>query len=128
MDYEKRHATYTEYLKMKVFERDWHGVSDAANDLRELEAQKPVSYATPQTTNEKIDVKVTLPPEFEASRTLWQREPAFLAIDALTYAARAARQAGWDLAPILATRRNRAQAVVAGAGDQAGSGIPPNRF
>ncbi len=29
------------YLRMKVEERDWHGVSDAANDLRELEAAHP---------------------------------------------------------------------------------------
>lgn len=28
-----------EYLLVKVFECDWHGVSDAANDLRVLEAQ-----------------------------------------------------------------------------------------
>lgn len=26
------------YLSMKVDERDWHGVADAAMDLRELEA------------------------------------------------------------------------------------------
>jgi hypothetical protein len=29
------------YLRMKVETEDWHGVSDAANDLRELEAQFP---------------------------------------------------------------------------------------
>jgi len=28
-----------QYLKYKVEEEDWHGVSDAANDLRELEIQ-----------------------------------------------------------------------------------------
>ncbi len=27
-----------EYLKMKVEQADWHGVSDAANDIRVLEA------------------------------------------------------------------------------------------
>lgn len=30
-----------EYLLMKASIFDWHGVSDAANDLRELEAQYP---------------------------------------------------------------------------------------
>lgn len=30
---------YIDYLLMKVRERDWHGVSDAANDLRVLEAK-----------------------------------------------------------------------------------------
>lgn len=35
----ERHAVYVAYLKMKVEEEDWHGVSDAANDLRELEAE-----------------------------------------------------------------------------------------
>lgn len=28
-----------EYLKVKTQAEDWHGVSDAANDLRELEAR-----------------------------------------------------------------------------------------
>jgi hypothetical protein len=40
MTYEERHAKLVEYLKMKVEEADWHGVSDAANDLRVLEAGK----------------------------------------------------------------------------------------
>lgn len=30
-----------DYLEVKVRERDWHGVSDAANDLRVLEAEHP---------------------------------------------------------------------------------------
>lgn len=34
-----RRVVLIEYLKMKVDERDWHGVSDAANDLRELEVE-----------------------------------------------------------------------------------------
>lgn len=29
-----------DYLKMKVDQSDWHAVSDAANDLRVLEAQR----------------------------------------------------------------------------------------
>lgn len=36
-----KHKTLVTYLKMKVEEGDWHGVSDAANDLRVLEAQHP---------------------------------------------------------------------------------------
>ena len=37
MTTDERIRIYTEYLKMKVFEKDWHGVQDAASDLRELE-------------------------------------------------------------------------------------------
>lgn len=29
--------TLEEYLNMKVSQKDWHGVSDAANDIRVLE-------------------------------------------------------------------------------------------
>jgi hypothetical protein len=29
----------TEYMKLKMQQRDWHGVADAAMDIRELEAQ-----------------------------------------------------------------------------------------
>ncbi len=32
---------YVDYLIMKVQQSDWHGVSDAANDIRELEALHP---------------------------------------------------------------------------------------
>jgi hypothetical protein len=28
------------YLLLKVKQRDWHGVSDAANDIREMEARE----------------------------------------------------------------------------------------
>lgn len=35
---EGRIGLMVEYLQMKVRERDWHGVADAAMDLRELEA------------------------------------------------------------------------------------------
>lgn len=40
MTYEDHHRTLVEYLKAKVAKEDWHGVSDAANDLRELEAER----------------------------------------------------------------------------------------
>jgi hypothetical protein len=33
------HATVIAYLQAKVSDADWHGVSDAANDLREIEAE-----------------------------------------------------------------------------------------
>jgi len=29
-----------QYLLLKVEKKDWHGVSDAANDLREMDAKK----------------------------------------------------------------------------------------
>jgi len=31
--------TMVEYLRMKLEQRDWHGVADAAMDIRELEAR-----------------------------------------------------------------------------------------
>jgi hypothetical protein len=34
-------ATLMQYLRSCFDRRDWHGVSDAANDLRELEAAHP---------------------------------------------------------------------------------------
>jgi hypothetical protein len=39
-EYEKNRAAYVEYLLMCVRLGDWHGVSDAANDLRVLEAKQ----------------------------------------------------------------------------------------
>ena len=39
MNYEEHRRILIEYLKAKVELADWHGVSDAANDLRVLEAQ-----------------------------------------------------------------------------------------
>lgn len=38
MSTETEIETMTQYLRLKVAERDWHAVSDAANDLREIEA------------------------------------------------------------------------------------------
>ena len=40
MTYEEHRRRLIEYLESKVALADWHGVSDAANDLRELEAEK----------------------------------------------------------------------------------------
>jgi len=39
LSYAEHHATLVRYLLAKVAIADWHGVSDAANDLRVLEAQ-----------------------------------------------------------------------------------------
>ena len=33
------HETMLAYLKAKVEDADWHGVQDAASDLREIEAE-----------------------------------------------------------------------------------------
>jgi hypothetical protein len=38
---QREHETLVAYLKVKVEAGDWHGVSDAANDLRVLEAAHP---------------------------------------------------------------------------------------
>lgn len=38
--YLEHHRRLVDYLKMKVEQADWHGVADAANDLRELEAHE----------------------------------------------------------------------------------------
>jgi hypothetical protein len=43
MNPKEQHRRLVSYLNMKVFGGDWHGVSDAANDLRVLEAQYPNS-------------------------------------------------------------------------------------
>ncbi len=40
MTYEEQRQTLIRYLMHKVEIADWHGVSDAANDLRVLEAQQ----------------------------------------------------------------------------------------
>lgn len=48
MTYEDHHAALVAYLRVKVEAHDWHGVSDAANDLRVLEAQ-PRERTTQQT-------------------------------------------------------------------------------
>ena len=33
-----------EYLQVMIANQDWHGVSDIANDLRELEAKNTPNY------------------------------------------------------------------------------------
>lgn len=41
LKYEVQKRVLLEYLQVMVALEDWHGVSDVANDLRELEAQQP---------------------------------------------------------------------------------------
>jgi len=38
-EYHGRRLTLIEYLHVKAAQADWHGVSDAANDLRVMEAE-----------------------------------------------------------------------------------------
>lgn len=42
MTYDEHRRVLIEYLTAKVDRQDWHGVSDVANDLRELEAEQRV--------------------------------------------------------------------------------------
>lgn len=37
----EQYDAYLVYLRMKIEQKDWHGVADAAMDLRELEASFP---------------------------------------------------------------------------------------
>lgn len=37
----EQYDAYLAYLRMKIEQKDWHGVADAAMDLRELEATFP---------------------------------------------------------------------------------------
>jgi hypothetical protein len=38
-----------QYLLLKVKQEDWHGVSDAAMDIREMEAKKCSTSSIPST-------------------------------------------------------------------------------
>ena len=40
LDYETQRAILLEYMQVMIARGDWHGVSDAANDLRVLEAEE----------------------------------------------------------------------------------------
>lgn len=39
---EEQYRILVEYCQMKLHQRDWHGVSDAANDIRELISMYPM--------------------------------------------------------------------------------------
>lgn len=43
MPYKTKRRRLIQYLIAKITEADWHGVSDAANDLRVLEAEERAS-------------------------------------------------------------------------------------
>jgi hypothetical protein len=43
-DYATQRRVLLEYLQVMIALEDWHGVSDAANDLRELEAKNELNY------------------------------------------------------------------------------------
>lgn len=56
MNYALRHAALITYMQAKIAGEDWHAVSDAANDLREIEAEQ---RAKPMTATEVLHA---LPP------------------------------------------------------------------
>ena len=43
-DYATQRRVLLEYLQVMIVLEDWHGVSDVANDLRELEAKHNNNY------------------------------------------------------------------------------------
>jgi hypothetical protein len=43
-NFETQKEILLEYLQVMIAIEDWHGVSDLANDLRELEAKQDVKY------------------------------------------------------------------------------------
>jgi len=43
-NFETQKAILLEYLQVMIALEDWHGVSDLANDLRELEAKNSLQY------------------------------------------------------------------------------------
>jgi hypothetical protein len=45
-----RYEVLINYLLVKVQEKDWHGVSDAANDIRVMEAEHPELKTIPLTS------------------------------------------------------------------------------
>lgn len=64
--FNSRRATLIEYLKVKVDQCDWHGVSDAANDLRVLEAEyqpalKPIWMDAPFKPFKPLDLSMYEP-------------------------------------------------------------------
>ena len=43
-DFMEQKRILLEYLQVMITNEDWHGVSDVANDLRELEAKNNNNY------------------------------------------------------------------------------------
>lgn len=54
MTIDERREIMVKYLNLKIYEKDWHGVADAAMDLRDLESEAlhtsagRVIYVTPE--------------------------------------------------------------------------------
>lgn len=55
VDIEHKIALMTQYLELKMREKDWHGVADAAMDLRELEAERRIFQFCSREKNEALD-------------------------------------------------------------------------
>lgn len=43
-NFETQKEILLDYLQVMIAIQDWHGVSDVANDLRELEAKQDANY------------------------------------------------------------------------------------
>lgn len=54
MTTDERIILYERYLQMKVEEKDWHGVMDAAADLRELEVAKRMGRSTLREIGDRL--------------------------------------------------------------------------
>ena len=55
-DFETQKAILLDYLQVMIAIQDWHGVSDVANDLRELEAKQDVNYRVASRADSVQDV------------------------------------------------------------------------
>jgi len=49
-----------QYLLFKVEQKDWHGVSDAANDLREMQAKKEKKEWVGLTDEEITEIRLKM--------------------------------------------------------------------
>jgi|SRR5665213_2733239 len=65
MTLSEKKSTLIGYLKMKTIQEDWHGVSDAANDLREIEVMinlsgsyKEILEPTPSQAAPPVEVDI----------------------------------------------------------------------
>jgi hypothetical protein len=55
-DVETQRRVMLEYMQLMIARRDWHGVADAAMDLREMEAEK--CFARNAKAKQKAKTKV----------------------------------------------------------------------
>jgi hypothetical protein len=72
MTFDEQKAALLQDLKGKLFREDWHGVSDAANDLRELEARRR-GWPQEQAADRCIACGLGLP--FGAAHTCYGQSP-----------------------------------------------------